>query len=53
MDHLIIVQDATMRNYLEAFHSRFSVPLWKYFETVLIGLLHCDGSKTVTECCGK
>ena len=48
MAHLIIIQDATLRNYLEAFRSRLSVPQWKYFETVLMGLLHCDGSKTLS-----
>ena len=48
MAHLIIIQDATLRNYLEAFRSQFTVPQWKYFETVLMGLLHCDGSKTLS-----
>jgi hypothetical protein len=48
MAQLIINQDATLRNYLEAFRSKFSVPQWKYFVTVLMGLLHCDGSKTLS-----
>jgi len=26
----------------------FSASQWKYFETVLMGLLHCDGSKTLS-----
>lgn len=48
MAQLIINQDATLRNYLEAFHPMFSAPQWKYFVTVLMGLLHCDGSKTLS-----
>jgi hypothetical protein len=44
----IINQDATLRNYQEAFRSKFSAPQWKYFETILMGLLHCDGSKTLS-----
>jgi Transposase DDE domain len=48
MAQLIINQDATLRNYLEAFRSIFSAPQWKYFETILMGLLHCDGSKTLS-----
>jgi len=48
MAQLIILQDATLRNYLEAFHGQFSAPQWKYFVTVLMGLLHCNGSKTLS-----
>lgn len=48
MAHLIINQDATLRNYLEAFRSKFSAPQWKYFETILMGLVHSDGSKTLS-----
>ena len=48
MAQLIINQDATLRNYLEAFRSKFSAPQWKYFETILMGLLHCEGSKTLS-----
>ena len=48
MAQLIINQDATLRNYLEAFGSKFSAPQWKYFVTVLMGLLHCEGSKTLS-----
>jgi hypothetical protein len=48
MAQLIINQDATLRNDLEAFRSIFSIPQWKYFETILMGLLHCDGSKTLS-----
>jgi hypothetical protein len=48
MAQLIIIQDATLRNYLEAFRGQFSAPQWKYFVTVLMGLLHCKGSKTLS-----
>jgi len=48
MAQLIILQDATLRNYLEAFHGQFSAPQWKYFVTVMMGLLHCNGSKTLS-----
>jgi hypothetical protein len=48
MAHLIINQDATLRNCLEAFRSKFSALQWKFFETILMGLLHCDGSKTLS-----
>lgn len=46
MAHFIILQDGALRNYLEAFHGKFSAPQWKYFFTVLMGLLHCNGNKT-------
>lgn len=45
---LIILQDAALRNYLEAFHGKFSAPQWKYFVTVLMGLLYCNGNKTLS-----
>lgn len=48
MAHLIIIQDASLRNYLEAFRRQFSEPQWKYFVTVLMGLLHCQGNKTLS-----
>ena len=48
MAQLIINQEATLRNYLEAFGPKFNAPQWKYFVTVLMGLLHCEGSKTLS-----
>lgn len=42
----IINQDAALRNYLEAFRSKFSAPPWKYVKTLQMGMLPCDGSKT-------
>lgn len=48
MAQLIISQDAILHNDLEAFRSKFSAPQWMYFETIRMGLLHCDGSKTLS-----
>jgi len=31
MVQLIIIQDTTLRNYLEAFHNKFSALQWKFF----------------------
>jgi hypothetical protein len=47
----IIIQDATLGNYLQAFRGTYSAPQWKYFVTVLMGLIarrpeRCQG------CCG-
>jgi hypothetical protein len=44
----IIIQDATLRNYLMVFRETFSVPQWKYFETVLMGMIHCQASRTLS-----
>jgi hypothetical protein len=48
MAQLNINQDATLRNYLEAFHPKFNAPQWKYFVTVLMGLPHREGSKALS-----
>jgi len=44
----IIIQDATLCNYLQAFRGVFSAPQWKYFVTVLMGLIHCQASRTLS-----
>ena len=44
----IIIQDATLRNYLMAFREVFNAPQWKYFETVLMGMIHCQASRTLS-----
>jgi hypothetical protein len=44
----IIIQDATFRNYLSAFRRVFGPPQWKYFVTVLMGLIHCQASRTLS-----
>jgi hypothetical protein len=43
----IIIQDVTLRNYLQSFRSTFSMPQWKYFVTVLMGMIHCQASRTL------
>lgn len=43
----IIIQDATLRNYLSVFQPVFGAAQWKYFVTVLMGLIHCKASRTL------
>ena len=48
MAHLIIIQDATFRNYMEAFRSKFTrAPVEVFPVTILMGLLHQDGSNNM------
>ena len=44
----IIMQDASLRNYLAAYRNVFSQPQWKYFVTVLMGMIHCQASRTLS-----
>ena len=44
----IIIQDATLRNYLQGIRGVFSAPQWKYFVTVLMGMIHCQASRTLS-----
>jgi len=44
----MIVQDAHLVQYAQAFSAVFSLPQWKYFVTVLLGLLHCDERRTLS-----
>ncbi|HZU87252.1 MAG TPA: transposase [Anaerolineaceae bacterium] len=44
----IIIQDANLRNYLQEFRSTFSMPQWKYFVTGLLGMIHCQASRTLS-----
>jgi len=44
----MIVQDARLVQYVQAFSAVFSLPQWKYFVTVLLGLLHCDERRTLS-----
>lgn len=44
----IIIQDANLRNYLQGFRGVFSMPQWKYFVTVLLGMIHCRASRTLS-----
>ena len=44
----IIIQDAILRNYLQGFRGSFSMPQWKYIVTVLLGMIHCQASRTLS-----
>jgi hypothetical protein len=44
----IHIQDARLAQYLRLFSPMFSLPQWKYFVTVLLGLLHCDERRTLS-----
>jgi hypothetical protein len=44
----IIIRDVALRNYLKAFQPVFGIPQWKYFVTVLMGLIHCQASRTLS-----
>ena len=47
MAHPIIIQESTFRNYLENFQEVIRPAQWMYFETVLMGLIHCQASRTL------
>ncbi len=42
------IQDARLAQYVRLFSGVFSLPQWKYFVTVLLGLVHCDERRTLT-----
>jgi hypothetical protein len=44
----IICLSAELRQYVEAFRECFSKRQWKYFVTVLLGLIECEERKTLT-----
>ena len=48
MPHPMIVQDARLVQYMQAFSAVFTLPQWKYFVTVLLGVLHCDERRTLS-----
>jgi len=48
MAHPIIIQESTFRNYLENFQEVIRPAQWMYFETVLMGLIHCQASRTLS-----
>ena len=48
MAHPIIIQDSSLRNYLGNFREVVRPAQWMYFETVLLGLIHCQASRTLT-----
>ena len=44
----IVCLSEQLSQYLEAFRSCFSKRQWKYFVTVLLGLIECEERKTLT-----
>jgi len=48
MPQPIQLQDERLARYIQLFSKVFSLPQWKYFVTVLLGLLHCDERRTLS-----
>lgn len=48
MAHPIIIQESSFRNYLVNFQEVIRPAQWMYFETVLMGLIHCQASRTLS-----
>jgi hypothetical protein len=48
MAHPIIIQDSSFRNYLANFRDVIRPAQWRYFETVLMGFMHCQASRTLS-----
>jgi hypothetical protein len=48
MAHPIIIQESSLRNYLGAFRDVIRPAQWRYFETVLMGFIHCQASRTLS-----
>jgi hypothetical protein len=48
MAHPIIIQEGSLRNYLSHFQGELRPAQWRYFETVLMGLIHCQASRTLS-----
>lgn len=48
MPQPVHIRDERLTRYLHVFCSVFSLPQWKYFVTVLLGLLHCDERRSLS-----
>jgi hypothetical protein len=48
MPQAIHLCDVRLAQYLRLFSGKFSLPQWKYFVTVLLGLVHCDERHTLS-----
>jgi len=48
MPQPVIIQDATLRQFARSLGAIFTLPQWKYFVTVLLGLLHGDETHTLS-----
>ena len=44
----IIIQESIFRNYLSAFKEGIRPSQWTYFVTVLMGMIHCEASRTLS-----
>lgn len=44
----IHIRNVRLTQYLRLFSSVFNLPQWKYFVTVLLGLLHCDERRSLS-----
>lgn len=44
----VIVQEVSLRQFSRSLCAVFSLPQWKYLVTVLLGLLHCDETHTLS-----
>jgi hypothetical protein len=48
MPQLVHIRDSQLTQYLRLFCSVFSLPQWKHFVTVLLGLVHCDERRSLS-----
>jgi hypothetical protein len=48
MAHPIIIQESTFRNYLAALRETVRPAQWRYLETVLMGMIHCQAARTLS-----
>lgn len=48
MAHLVLLQTASLRQYVQMARDVFNRPQWKYFVTVLLGLMRCDETRTLS-----
>lgn len=48
MPQPVHLRDERLTQYLRRFSGVFSLPQWKYFVTVLMGLLHCDERRSLS-----
>ena len=44
----IICLDDELRHFVERFRKQFSKPQYQYFVTVLLGLMLCEGGRTLS-----
>ncbi|MCX7855739.1 MAG: hypothetical protein N2556_07165, partial [Anaerolineae bacterium] len=48
MPQPVHIRDGRLTQYLRRFSGVFTLPQWKYFVTVLMGLLHCDERRSLS-----